>query len=149
MTVTGEVDVTIGAGAASAEGGATIVVNSDGMTIMAKGGQRANKYTGGSGWSGGGGYYKAGGYNGGDGQSNTCAGNTNCSGGSGQKIALPTIQGVNIIPGTGGKAGYGGGGGGIIINGEGTKDDDNKAQGYGAGSDWYSTGMSGAVILYV
>ena len=110
------------------------MTNSDGMTVTARGGQRGNTdngWNGGSGWSGGGGGGYNGGFNGGDGQDGTRR-----SGGSGQQTALPTVLGVTIVPGAGGKSCsncHGGGGGGIIINGEGTRDDDGEAQGYGTG----------------
>ena len=133
------------------------MTNSDGTTVVtARGGGGGDAYgygaDGGSGWSGGGGYGGgAGGYNGGDGQDGKY------SGGSGQQTALPTIPGVTIVPGAGGMSCsgsgcWGGGGGGIIINGEGTRDDRvSQSQGYGAGGGRYggSSGLSGAVIIYV
>ena len=139
-----------------------MVTNLDGTTVTARGGLVGSDYNGGSGWSGGGSYGGVGGNNGGNGQDSS---GSKFSGGSGQHTALPTIPGVSILPGAGGKpcifvsnqlgsACYGGGGGGgILINGEGTRDHDSGAHGYGAGggpfNDRWSRGQSGAVILYV
>ena len=57
--------------------------------------------------------------------------------GAGGGVALNNVEGA-------------GGGGGIIINGEGTRDGDRVAQGYGAGGSYHDrSGQSGAVIIYV
>ena len=131
-------------------GKATTVSNSDGETVSADGGKFGVSFAGGNGWSGGGGrYWGVGGQNGSDGKK----GSYTQLGGRGQHMPLPTIPGVTILPGSGGKSCqgcYGGGGGGIIINGKGKRDNERAAQGFGAGGGKYADrGQHGAVILYL
>ena len=137
-------------GGKNTDGEATTVKNSDGITVTARGGRRGSHGghgNGGSGWSGGGGKAAAGGDNGGDGETGLHI----HYGGDGQKISIPTINGVSVAPGNGGKPGHiwGGGGGGLIVNGKGRKAEARSAQGYGAGGGQYNVrGESGIVILY-
>ena len=140
-------------GGKNTDGEATTVTNTDGDTVTARGGSRGSQSghgNGGRGWSGGGGKAAAGGCDGGDGE----VGLHVHPGGDGQHVSLPTVDGLSIEPGKGGKSClgciWGGGGGGIIVNGQGWRAESGASQGYGAGGGQYggSKGQSGLVILY-